>query len=191
MADPWAVTACIPTIPPRAGGLLAEAVASVWAQTRPVAALAVARDNHRQGAWAMRARLLRMVDTPLLAFCDDDDRWGAGHVAALVATMRAERADYVFSWFTGHLSRGDPLGHFGKPFDPAAPHHTTMTILVRTELARAVGFSPPEPGADRSNEDWRFILGCVAAGARIVHHAERTWDWRHHGANTSGLPSNW
>jgi hypothetical protein len=197
MGDPWAVTAAIPSIPPRAapGGVLGEAVASVLAQTRPAAALAVSIDHRREGVWVMRQRLLSMVATPWIGWLDDDDVWYPSHLQVALDAAAAHDADYVFTWFDG--DRGDHLGHFGKPFDPAAPHHTTMCVVVRAELARQVGFTPP-PQRDaqgrppaHAGEDWRFITGCVAAGAKIIHVPQRTWRYRMDGRNTSGLPWNW
>src|SRR2546430_7808567 len=39
---------------------------------------------------------------------------------------------YVFSYFV-RAQGGDPLGHFGKVFNPEFPHHTTMTVLVKRD----------------------------------------------------------
>ena len=62
--------------------------------------------------------------------------------------------------------------------------------MVRTDLAQAVGFLNKDgPESPVSGEDWLFTLGCMARGAQIHHVAERTWAWRHHGLNTSGLPT--
>ncbi|ONH62337.1 hypothetical protein CcI49_02870 [Frankia sp. CcI49] len=95
-------------------------------------------------------------------------------------------ADYVYSW-PRTVGGTNPHEHwFGVPWKNAEPHDTTITVLVRTELAREVGFSAPHGG-----EDLRFTLGCVAAGARIVHLPERTWIWHHHAGNTSGRPDRW
>jgi hypothetical protein len=71
------------------------------------------------------------------------------------------------------------------------PHHTTMTVMVRAELAKAVRFTPRLPEHEAGGEDWRFILGCVAAGAKFVHLPEQTWIWRHHAGNTSGREDRW
>jgi hypothetical protein len=76
---------------------------------------------------------------------------------------------------------------FGRPWDDADPHQVPVTILVRTGLARLVGFANP-PGWERGGEDWAFTLGCVAAGATIVHLPKRSWTWNHHGRNSSGTP---
>jgi hypothetical protein len=90
----------------------------------------------------------------------------------------------------------DPLGNFGRVFDHAAPHQTTVTTLVRTELAQSVGFREfPEDGSliegQRRGEDHRFLVGCVDAGAKVLHVPQRTWIWNHWGGNTSGLPGRW
>jgi hypothetical protein len=93
----------------------------------------------------------------------------------------------VFSWFFGN----DPLGHFGLPFNPCTPHHTTMNVLVRTDVAREVGFNLNEVGPF-ANEDWGFITGVAKLacerGLKMTHLAERTWTYHQHGQNSSGQP---
>ncbi|WP_018502971.1 glycosyltransferase family 2 protein [Parafrankia discariae] len=187
------VTVVIPTIPPRAG-LLARAVASASAQTLPPDALSVAVDTDRQGAWATRQRALDAVTTEWTAFLDDDDELGPHHIAILREHAESSGADYLYPWFV--VAGGtDPLAqYFGQPWDDDAPHQTTIVTLVRTELAKAVGFREPGDGTvegQRAGEDWLFTLGCIKAGAKIYHVPERTWTWHHHGRNTSGLPDRW
>jgi hypothetical protein len=184
------VTVAIASIPPRRGDLLPEAIGSVYAQDHPVDALAVATDVCREGAWATRQRALDMVRTDWVAFLDDDDLLYPQHVRRLLETARAEAADYVFSYFDRRHTT-DVLRTFGRPFDPARPYPTTITVLVRTELAQSVGFSAPDPRDEAGGEDWRFTLGCVQAGAHVVHLPEETWHWRHWGHNTSGRPDRW
>lgn len=75
------------------------------------------------------------------------------------------------------------------------PCQTTITTLVRTELALAAGgfeqFS--DSGAlidgNRRGEDHEFTLRCRKAGGVFRHVPEVTWDWHHHSSNTSGLPT--
>lgn len=175
--------------------MLARAVASVLDQTTPAAALSVAVDLGRAGAAVTRQRALDAVRTPWTAFLDDDDELYPQHLERLLAHAESTGADFVYSWFD--VAGGtDPFPqHFGRPFDPDAPVQTTITVLVRTELAQAVRFAPPPEGAtvggQRWGEDYQFTLGCIAAGARIVHLPVRTWRWNHHGANTSGSPDRW
>jgi glycosyltransferase involved in cell wall biosynthesis len=191
------ITAVIPTIPPRAA-MLSRTLGSVLAQTLPVAAVSVAADLNREGAPKTRDRALRAAQTEWVAFSDDDDTWLPEHLAVLTAAAEETGADYVFSYFTivdpaGKTTSWDPLGYFGKPFNPDRPHQTTITTLVRTELAQQVGFRQPPTNAlidgQRFGEDFQFTLDCVAAGAHIVHVPQRTWLWHHHGGNTSGLPT--
>jgi hypothetical protein len=132
-----------------------------------------------------------MAHTPWVAFLDDDDEFLPQHLAALLRCAAETEADYVYSYYTTAFCF-DVLQRFGQPFDSVNPTHTTMTVLVKRELAQAVGFTPPAPTDDAGGEDWRFTLGCVALGAKIVHHPERTWHWHHHiPGNTSGRPDRW
>lgn len=194
------ITVCIPTIPPRKT-LLAQAINSVLDQTLPAAAISVAIDTDKEGAALTRDRALQAVQTEWVAFLDDDDAFLPEHLDVLSLAAQETGADYVFSYFTIHdwagrpLLGNDPLESFGKVFDPADPHQTTITTLVRAELAKEVGFAAPAPGmfihGQRRGEDFEFTLKCVAAGASIVHVPQRTWIWNHHGANTSGMPDRW
>lgn len=193
------ITVVIPAHPARVvNGMLDRAVASVKDQLLPAADISIAIDETGQGAAATRQRALDKVTTEWTAFLDSDDWFYPEHLRVLAAGARIYGADYLFSYYMVHFPDGrpwpanDPLGHFGKPFSNAAPHQTTITTLVRTDLAKAVGFHEPPPdsivGGHRGGEDWHFTVGCAEAGARIVHIPRRTWAWCHHGANSSGIP---
>lgn len=181
--------------------MLIRALASALAiQNHPAAAVSVALDLDREGAWVTRDRALRAVRTEWTAFLDDDDAFLPHHLEVLMQAAEETDADYVYSWYVIHDRNGtpldfDPLGHFGKRFDPQNPTQTTITTLVRTELAKEVGFKLPTDGdlihGERAGEDFLFTLGCIEAGAKIHHVPQRTWIWNHHGANTSGLPDRW
>jgi hypothetical protein len=68
------ITVAVPAHPARiANGMLGRAVGSVWAQTRPPAALSVAVDLDRAGAAVTRQRALDAVGTEWTAFLDSDD----------------------------------------------------------------------------------------------------------------------
>lgn len=194
------VAVVIPTIPPRRFTLLPHALASVWKQTYPIWHVSIACDTQREGAAMTRLRALNSVYGPRadwVAFLDDDDQLYPRHVEQLLRCALDTGADYVFSHYD--LSRTPnvfatperPEGHFGRKFDPTQPHHTTMTILVKTQLAQRVGFTRRPDGDTAGGEDWRFTLGCVRAGAKIVHLPEQTWFWRHHDGNTSGREDRW
>lgn len=188
-------TACIVAHPARMGdsGLAHRAIRSVLAQTRQPAAIILMNDTAREGAAAGRQRCLDAVDTEWMAWLDSDDEWYPQHAEKLLATAEATGAVFVYPWFD---APSDPLGHFGLPFNPATPHHTTITFLARTELARRVGFGTGfdtlEAGQRFAGEDWLHITGmcriAAAEGLPMVHLAERTWYWHMNGQNSSGVP---
>lgn len=187
------VTVVIPAHPARlTNGLLNRALASVLAQTHPPAAMSIAVDLNREGAAVTRQRALDAVQTKWTAFLDSDDEWLPHHLEAVTAVADAtDRCVWVHSYFEP-VAMGDPLGHFGRPFNPAAPHHTTMNVLVQTAIARQVGFHGAGPGSPFCNEDWGFILGvsrlAVERDLVMMPLAERTWRYHGHAGNTSGMP---
>jgi hypothetical protein len=183
----------IPFHPAReTNGMLDRAAASVRAQTYPTE-LVLARDVHAMGAAMTRHYGLMEVQTEWTAFLDSDDHLDPDHIEALVACAQETGADYIYPWFRVE-GGSDPFPmFFGRPWDDEAPHQTTITILVRTGLARSVGFmnAPDDslaPDGNRGGEDWHFTLGCLAAGAQIVHLPKRSWTWVHGIQNSSGTP---
>lgn len=178
----------IPSIPQRSA-VLGRALQSVYMQELPAYETCVAVDTVRRGAAYTRQRALELssADAGWVAFLDDDDEFLPCHLQNLWEHAYDTGADYVFSWFV-RSQGGDPLGHFGKPFNPAAPHHTTMTVLCRRQLAMEAGFLPHDDmHPDWSGEDWKFTLRCIELGANILHLAKETWIWHRHVGNTSGL----
>lgn len=193
------ITVAIPSIPPR-GTLLARAVASVAAQTKPAAAVSIALDNNREGAPPTRQRALDAVNTKFVAFLDDDDEFLPTHLEDLYGHMMETGADIVYSWFKvvvrgGVVLEDDPVfppGHYLNPFNPDDPIETTITTLVRTELAKEIGFHRLNRGHNtNTGEDRGFILDAIKAGANIQHLVKKTWLWHHDSGNTSGLPERW
>jgi hypothetical protein len=181
-----------------------RAINSVLAQTKQPRALIVEIDKLGRGAPATRSAGLAKVRTEWVAFLDSDDVLLPQHLATLHQGAVEHSADYVYSWFECRRYQGDrpagtwnePFHHFGKPFDPARPVQTTITILVRTELAQELSFPSP-PGSRRKTpdggaygEDYWFTVRAARAGAKIVHIPQRTWHWVLHGGNTSGRPTN-
>lgn len=172
-------------------GLLMRAINSINRQTMPVDVIAI-RDDEGRGAPATREAGLQMVTTPLVTFLDSDDEMDPEHVAKLYETMMAAEADYVYSHYRV-IGGMDPRPYMlGRPWTNDDPQQTTVVTMVRTELAKEVGFRDEgdlsSPDRLYAGEDWRFTLGCMNAGAKIVHRPEITWSWHHHGMNTSGLP---
>ena len=189
------VTVVIPTIPPRSA-YLARAISSVSRQSLPVAQIIIPQDTARAGAAKNRQAGLEAVRTPWVAFLDDDDEFYPNHLELLTRHAADTDADYVFSWYEVVGGTDPRPDEFGLPWDPEAPRQTTITTLVRTELAQAVGFvweddDLASPDRHYAGEDWFFTQGCAAQGATISHLPEKTWFWHHHGGNTSGLPNRW
>ena len=189
------VTVVIPTIAPRKQ-LLQEALDSVDVQSFKDYEILVAEDLDHAGAAVTRHEALMKVKSPWVAFLDDDDMFMAHHLDKLIGHQEETNADYVYSWFWTLPAGLDPFppGHFLDPWDKDNPRQTTITTLVRTELAQQVGFLGPDPDPTgdgmRSGEDWGFTLECNRLGT-ISHLVERTWYWRHWGGNTSGLGNRW
>ncbi len=126
-------------------------------------------------------------DEEVEIFIDSDDTWYPHHLETHWRLLQESGADVAYSWFDGNLPFPEST-HRGRVWDPAAPHHTTMTITVRTELAKRVGFALDHPeGWILAQEDWRLIVGLNEIGAKFIGTAETTWTYRVHGGNTSGM----
>lgn len=194
------ITVVIPTIPERAQ-LCARAVESVVAQTLAPDAILVVPDAEKRGAAATRTKGLMMVQTPWVAFLDDDDEFLSRHLERLSAYQRKTKADMVFPWFEVRGGTDPFPANFDREFDVEDPHQTTVTILVRTDAAKAVGgylghddmgeLTAPDVDSEghRPGEEFRFAIKLARAGYRIAHLRERTWVWHHHRRNTMGLAS--
>lgn len=193
------ITVAIPAHPARIrNGMLNRAIASAMLQTTHPVALSVAVDIGGDGAPITRQRALDAVTTDWVAFLDSDDLFMPHHLEALSKHALDTGADFVYSWFKvmdaqGRILEHDPVfppTHFTEPFDPLNPIETTITTLVRTALAKEVGFQELNRGHDtNTGEDRFFTLGVMDAGGIISHLVEKTWIWVHHGHNTSGRPT--
>lgn len=184
------ITVCVATHPARLrNGLLNRALISISTQTLQPRQVLVLNDVDREGVGVIRQRLLDLVTTQWTAWLDSDDEWLPQHLEKLMVVAEETDSVYVYSWFHAPM---DPLGHFGLPFNPCTPHHTTMGILERTDLAKEVGFPPSETNSRFSNEDWAHITGfaklACERGLKMTHLAERTWSYHMGHGNTSGLP---
>jgi glycosyltransferase involved in cell wall biosynthesis len=196
-----AITVVIPSIRGREE-LLQRAVDSIREPDGIEVQVLVQTDLDGEGAAAARNYALEHVDTPLVAFLDDDDEFKPDHLRKCLSHMIASGSDIVYPWFDinrdGEIRNDlDPLllnrkPAFGQLFDPDALDRNNfipVTVLARTDLIRKVG-GFPVPGTDdwpyQDCEDWGLWLALRAAGARFSHLPERTWTWNWHGKNTSG-----
>jgi glycosyltransferase involved in cell wall biosynthesis len=184
------ITAVVAAHPARlANGLLVRSLASICRQTLQPNAILVVNDTDKLGAGHTRQRILEQINTEWFAWLDSDDYWFPHHLAELDQVRRLTGAKYVYSWFQANH---DPLGHFGKTFDVCNPHHTTITALVNTEIAKTIGYPPSSTEGQFSDEDWsfisRFAAYCCEHGERMIHVPQKTWYWEQSGQNTSGRP---
>ena len=186
------VTVVIPHIPVREQ-LLTRALESVRAQTVE-ASVIVVTDHDHDGAAITRNRGLFAVETEFVSFLDDDDFMYPKHLETCLNTLREHDADIVYPWFDV-IAGTDPLGMFGKPFDPEhlkTSNYIPVTVVARTKTLQDVGgFIPHPDDAGHPNEDWGCWLAVHNAGGKIVHVPEKTWSWDHASQNTSGRGDRW
>ena len=185
------VTAIIAAHPARLrSGLLSRALQSVLSQTLTPAAVSVAVDLDGAGAPATRQRALDAVQTEWTAVLDSDDVWMPQHLEKVVGHALETGADFVYSGHetipAGHSPL--PYTHFMKPWNPDDPIETTVTVLVRTAIAKQVGYRALNRGEMNTGEDFNFLLGCRDLGAMISCLQEKTWFYNIMGQNTSGMP---
>lgn len=190
------ITAIIAAHPARfQNGLLIRALKSVCSQTLQPDAILVVNDKDKHGAGWARRTILDQVNTTWMAWLDSDDYWYPSHLADLYRVAEDTESKYVFSYFDAPLdpfAKYDPNGHFGRPFNPCDPHHTTITALIDVALAKECGYPDTEENSPFSNEDWTFIIKfseiCCQRGYKMTHLAKKTWFWDQSGQNTSGRP---
>lgn len=206
------VAVCVPTIPGREE-LLARAVASIGAQTRPADQNHIVFDNEAEGAASTRNRTWREASTEWVVFLDDDDTFKPEHIEHLLGVAEDTNADLVYPWFdlvnnVGTLINendplriminGQPVTPFELPFGPAhieelyhRNNFIPVTVLVRRQLLEDVGGFPRLNTSDWPEnccEDWALWRRLLDVNAKFAHLPERTWNWYWHGGNTSGRP---
>lgn len=188
------ITVVIPTIPQRKAKLR-QAVSSVLAQTFPAAAINIALDNNGEGSAITRNRALGGVQTPWVAFLDDDDQFLPTHLKTLATAAMASDADVIYGLPRVLGPDGAPKQRhwtWGGPeeFDPdllRQQSYITVSSLVRTELAKKRGFVfQPDERTGEAYDDHGFYLGLLDLGAKFHHVHQETFLWNHHGGNTSG-----
>lgn len=192
------VTVIIPHIPTdERSDMLARALTSIKNQTIEPAEILLQYDDDREGAAALRNKMLPQVKTKWIAFLDDDDEWLPIHLATLLNYARNDAYDVLYPGCRVYNAQGLEIprrmewGRFLQPFDASLLRLTSyipVTSLVRTELAQLSEFKPP-PGS--VYDDWGFYLKLLDLGAKFKHVPHITWNWFHHGKNTSGLASRW
>jgi glycosyltransferase involved in cell wall biosynthesis len=193
------VTLIIPHIPTdERAAMLERAVLSVQAQTIQPAAVLLMTDTEREGASVMRNRALERVETPWVAFLDDDDALIPHHLETLLLYAHVDLPGdvfypicRVFDKDLREIPRHMEWGRAYQDFDAdllRQKSYIPVTSLVRTEFAKRSQFKAPEGSY---YDDWGFYLGMLEQGAQFVHVPIVTWLWYHHGANTQGRSDLW
>lgn len=145
------------------------------AQTFKAAAVLVEYDEHREGPTAMRNRALTKIETPYVAFLDDDDVLYPDHLKLCARYARLTGVDVVYPQWDGD----DPTGMQGKPFDPVLlqrANYIPVTTLCRTSaVLDADGFQPHPDESGDPCEDWGLWLAMVEQGAKFGHLPVKTW----------------
>lgn len=172
------VTVLTASLPHRTG-MLAEARASVEAQTAKDVQHLVGIDDAREGAGAVLNDLLQMARGEWVMVLDDDDLLDPMHID--VALAASEGVDVVY---TMPRVTGGAFVNYEVPFSPellaAGYNCVSHTALMRASLVRKV-------------DGWRnvraFDLDLFSrleqAGAEFRQVPEVTWTYRLHGANWS------
>jgi len=185
------VTVAITAIPPRIGTKLDRAVASVWAQAHRPESLIVNIDWSKRGAGANRNRGLVQCLSTWIAFLDDDDEFLPHHLSHCLNLAEASGADVVVPWFRVAGGRDPFPGNraVGVPAVGPLPAFP-VTVLVRTEVARAARFTEGLTSISGGGEEYHYFTLLRDLGATFHMDAEETWIY-HHGGNTSGMADRW
>lgn len=185
------ITVAMAAIPPRVNTTLARALSSITRQTLAPDDVIVSLDMKKEGAPITRNRSLQAVKTPWVAFLDDDDEMHPWHLRDLMRAAEEQEADFIFSWFDSPCGFDPFPKNREKSWDPNDPIETTITVLVRTELAQEVQLLDFEPYPTVTGEDRHLALGVQAKGGKIYHLIQNTWIWHNCGGNTSGRADRW
>lgn len=176
--------------------MLAEAVASVRAQTLPplehlvvddgsysvpaVPGTTVLQVSHR-GLGGARNAGLEAAQGEAVALLDDDDLWHPHHLASCWTEMQRTGADVVYA-DCEEVGRRDGWSFTVRDFDPELLERENYlcvpATVVRTSALRAVGGFSEGP-----LEDWETWKRMARAGCRFVHLPEVTVTYRFHTDN--------
>lgn len=170
--DPGAgkVTVITASLPGRAH-LLAEAIASVAAQTVPAAHLIAVDAGH--GVAEVRNQLVAAATSEWVAFLDDDDLLDPNHLETLLAHAAGHDVVIPHCRFDGPPL---PEQFCNRPFDRQTLRRHgifPITVLARRQAVLDAGGFPTE-GWD----DWELWKRMDRRRARFTVVAETTWTYR-------------
>jgi len=161
------LTASLPERQP----LLAEACASVAAQTLKPAVHLIGVDYARRGAEATYNALSEQVETEWLTFLDDDDLLDPHHLEVLAANL----SDDVDVVYTGCRTEGHQFPHYNQTFNPnllLKRSIVPITACVRTSTFRDLKF------VKEWGYDWRLWQRIHRAGGKFLAVPQITWTYR-------------
>lgn len=166
--------ACLtPTIPGREG-LLAEAIASVDAQTVPCQHW-VLTDVRRVGPAATRNVMASKTTADWVAFLDDDDLWLPHHVETVFEEMDVGYHDVIYThcMIEGRPGWDPQRDHFDERAMRQMNYIPLGGVVIRKSMFDAVGGFP-----DERYEDHGLFIRLLNAGAKFHCLPERTWVYR-------------
>jgi glycosyltransferase involved in cell wall biosynthesis len=174
--------------------LHSQAIPSVITQKYPVSEIAIAIDHEKKGAWETRNNVIKMANSEWIAFLDDDDEFLPHHIETLMNAAHEQKADVVWGWFDV-INGSDPFPESrGVQWNPDSSLIFPITCLVRRSLILDADakFEADKPDwGSWFHQDLPFWKAIYDAGGKFLAIPDITWNWHHHGKNTSGLPSRW
>ena len=179
---PIKVTVVTPSIPDRSA-MLAEACASLAAQTFPPVAHLIEVDYRYQGPGALLNRMIAAARSEWISILADDDLYDPDHLETLAA--HSQDADIVLSWC--RIEGREEKQHRGEfnPHDFTRRRDTGMRgcFMFRKSLWERVGGWRE----DIAGEDLDFLVRAYARSARFVPVYRETWTYRFHDTNCSHI----
>lgn len=176
---PPSITVITPSLPER-HAMLAEACASVAAQTFRPAAHLVHVDYHQEGPGALINRMVAGSTSEWFSILADDDLYDPDHLETLA--KHAPEADIVLSW---SRIEGKDVEQYRGQFAPERFFDRRDTgmrgcFLFRRSLWEKLGGWRSVPG-----EDWDFLCRATIQSARFAPVYRETWTYRFHDSNAS------
>ena len=126
------------------------------------------QDNHNDWGHEKRAMGVELAMGDYLCFFNDDDFYSSKYLSTLAEYAEFDGADIVGCDFISHLTNEGP-----NMTMPAVGHITSGNFIVRTSLAKEVGYKHRIYEADGM-----FIEDLMAKGARFVRVPKVLYDHR-------------
>lgn len=163
--------------------MLAEAIASVAAQTIGPVPHLIAVDNQREGPGQLLNQLVKAAHTQWISILADDDLYDPDHLETLIA--EANGRDVVFSWgrITGSPERRE--AQYRGEFDPARLLNRQDSGMQGCFMFRRSAWKKSGGWRREPTEDWQFIRRLLLTGAQFRPVYRETWTYRYHDTNIS------